>query len=82
MPDSAICGGSPVEGVVAVPFAPGVSLTLVRSERGYCFSAWTRHDGRTMPPVADEHRERVFQSADDALSFFRALAASLESSPK
>ena len=81
MPDTT-CAGSPVEGVVAIPFGPGLSLTLVRSQRGYCFSSWTRHDGRSMPPVADEHRERAFQSTDDALRFFRDLAAALGNSPE
>ena len=80
MSDTATCGGAPVDGVIAIPFGPGISLTLVRSERGYCFSAWTRHDGRGMPPVAAEHRERAFPTPEDALQFFRDLVASLDDS--
>ena len=77
MPDSGTCGGAPVDGVIAIPFGDGVSLTLVRSERGYCFSSWTRHDGRAMPSITDEHRARAFPSPEEAASFFRDLAGSL-----
>jgi len=71
----ATCGGAPVNGVVAVPLGPGISLTLIRSERGYCFSAWSRDDGRGVPLIADDHRERAFPTVEDAVDFFRDLLA-------
>ena len=60
------CGGAPVDGVVAVPLDNGISLTLIRSDRGYCFSAWSRHDGRGLPVVGDDHRERAFPTVEQA----------------
>jgi hypothetical protein len=71
------CGGVPVDGVVGVAFGPGISLTLTRSPRGYCFFAWSRHDGQLLPLVADAHRERAFPTVEDAVTYFRALFPSL-----
>jgi len=77
MSPTATCDGAPVDGVVALPLAPGISLTLVRSERGFCFSAWSRDDGRGVPTIADEHRDRAFPTVEDAVNFFRDLFATL-----
>ena len=67
------CGNTPVDGVLAVPLGSGISLTLVRSADGYCFSAWMRHDGRAMPLVDDELKRRVFATVEAAADFFRDL---------
>ena len=70
------CGGAPITTVIALPLAPGISLTLVQSDQGYCFSAWSRHDGLLMPEVPDEHKDRPFPTAEEAVQFFLALLGS------
>jgi hypothetical protein len=73
------CGGAPLDGVVAIPLGTGVSLTLIRSERGYCFSSWSRHDGRELPIIGDDHREQAFPTPEEAAEFFRQLLQTLMS---
>lgn len=70
------CGDEPLDGVVTAVLGV-VSLTLVRSASGYCFSAWTRHDGVATPAVPADQRGRVFPSFDEAVEFFRALLSRL-----
>jgi hypothetical protein len=71
------CGDAPVDSVLAIALTDGVSLTLVRSADGYCFSAWSRHDFIVMPLVSDEDRLRVFESVEAATEYFRLLCQQL-----
>jgi hypothetical protein len=77
MSTTATCGGAPINGVVAVALGTGISLTLVRSERGFCFFAWSRHDGQALPLLSDEHRTRAFATVEEAVTYFRTLVPSL-----
>lgn len=67
------CGGIPINGSMALQLEPGISLILVRSDKGYCFSSWSRHDGGLMPEVSEAHRLRAFPDPDEAAKFFRSL---------
>ena len=79
MATSDTCGGAPVDGVVAISLDDGISLTLIRSDRGYCFSSWSRHDGRGLPALGDDHREQAFPTPQEAAAFFRELLRTLMS---
>jgi hypothetical protein len=70
------CGDAPLDGVITAVLGV-VSLTLVRSANGYCFSAWTRHDGVATPAVPADQRGRVFPSVDEAVEFYRELLSQL-----
>ena len=57
----------------ALQLEPGISLILVRSDKGYCFSSWSRHDGGLMSKVSEAHRLRAFSDPDEAAKFFASL---------
>jgi hypothetical protein len=80
---AATCGGAPVDGVVAISLGPDltISLTLVRSPKGYCFSAWSCHDDRAMPEVSEADRLRAFDTEQEAVNYFRTLFQTLNVNP-
>jgi hypothetical protein len=67
------CGDAPVEGAMAISIADGVSLVLIRSAKGYCFSSWSRHDQGPTPIIDGELIVRVFDTEAAATDFFREL---------
>ena len=75
MPAENTCGDIPTNQAIAIPLGAdlGISLTLVRSAAGYCFSDWSRHDQRAVPAVSDADKARIFPTADGAVTFFRDL---------
>jgi len=62
-----------------MPLADAISLILVRSAAGYCFKSWSRADGRLMPEVSEDLKQRVFPSEEAAFEFFRDLLPTLTS---
>jgi hypothetical protein len=77
MSSTSTCGGAPISAVTTIPLGPGISLMIMRSERGYCFSSWSRHDDAPLPLLAREHRDRVFPDLEAAVDFFRDLLPTL-----
>ena len=75
MADVPTCGGEPINSVITMSVGSGLSLALVRSAAGFCFSSWTDAYGKPGPFVEDALRERVFPSAEEASWFFRQLRA-------
>ncbi len=73
MPSIPECGGEPINAVMAMSIGPDISLTLIRSAKGYCFCAWSRGDGGVLPELSDEHKTRPFPTPDEAAAFFRSL---------
>ena len=67
------CGGAPINGAMAMALGPGISLTLVRSDGGFCFSTWSRYDGAALPDVSDANKQRPFPTPEEAATFFRGL---------
>ena len=72
------CGDAPVTGVLVMSLGEGMSITIVQSASGYCFSSWIRHDEVAMPVVSDEHFLRVFASPEECVEFFRDLLPTLQ----
>lgn len=62
---------SPGMKVCAVPLVEGVSLTLTDEGDGWRFSAWSRFDGRLLPPPTLVDKSRRFDTDGDAAKFFR-----------
>lgn len=75
MAECPTCGGRPIDGVVTTRVGNSLSLTLVRSPSGYCFSSWGDYYGNPGPAVDDALRTRVFPSIEDATAFFQQLCS-------